>query len=1856
MSLFHRRRKGTTMKARAQARGWQLFKNWGILRKIGLVAILLFSLVLLEFLSVPVGVVVLVTLSLLQFLWKEPMDENDPTLGTLTPGTAAFKVAACMTAIQKNRASIYHPRTTIGMGPPTDDPENLVTAGWWPPTRLSSWWALFLSLPVAVLDIPLHYVTFPATGWKPPIWLSIVASVFAWYVVFQIIAAGIRHEGLERQYGGDGNIAPAVLINKLLTRENLKEMAVSLSLHTGITAAIGAILTLTVWLALGPTFGLILLFASLSATVFAFLISLSNRGTSVYRADWETNIRKAQDWAMIFDSVIKGANQPIFVSEDNYPSLQSFLDGGGEREDYDPHSRLATFSYPPGLGFRDVEKLGPKLAASLQTDSGLPASMVMMMPVPMQLPDGTAISGTDGGHSFYCFWTDLRMTLDDVLNEGFDDTQIEHFITVDATVMSALRSIKGVGSLVISSIGMYTTPESRNRLIEVTIQPVDGTPLSLFINNIRSLTDQMGVKFVRCIQDRTDNRTTIKFFIGDNPFDEGTKYEQPASFAKNAILTAEYLWIFTTLRLTGQEGAPMLECTTPISDMVDESVFSIPPGIGYDDILRATERIKTTSGNEFIEIRPGVPKQKTTGIPGAHRRLSGRAHFTMVSATKHPLDRLFKFSDYEKQILGEGRVLGRSTLKSAVGVFANDQLAYDDFDNASPHMLIAGSSGSGKCNSVATQVFTASGWKKLGDIQVGDIVYDMDGNPTKVIYTYDPYVPDEGYYVTFSTGETISACGDHLWTVTPYDERQRIDHTRDCITNAKLEPRIEKVQPFISKWDANTVDTSRLPDYVKPMSAWMDIDGELVEATSWINYGRMSEDHPHVSSRRAQSAIRGIPPILWGLIASSLEEVTENRIRIRFPKERLNIIQSALDQYKLIHCQKYCKGGKDAILSINRFNDFMDLIWEDKDKTLSSLIREVLDVIGFTPDFLAGAMMGATVDGDTYTWINNIDTVETVLDLYEIPFDKVDGHVVSSSEKLSLIQPSSATVDHISPYLTALYDACGTSLKDRWLFLTISDPSIRYHLLERGYISSVNRTNMGVERIAVSPTNSLSFKIMKRENLTEPEALEYIRGLAAASGTVSDGKALIPIPEQSQDMIHHCVDMVPTARIVDTVDTIFDEPCQMVEIDAKYVSVCSSDFLDIAQEVTTIQKYDNAGRAVMSIPELIKETGITRIVLEKYIKDMRPTAIWRAPTIQRFTTGIRVKTSADLDLYPVADVYRAALNTLEGRMLDTNEAMATLTTRDIAKTPRGKHGHNTYSVPLNPVYCDGATIDELPIHPYVLGCYLGDGTVRTSEISGADPEIFDKIESLGYTSKRRLPGRKYKNKNFRIARFTALDGTTLGAQLRELGVSSYDGGNIKHIPDIYKYASFEARLELLRGLMDTDGCNNSQITFTTRNKLAYDTLEVLRSMGIKVSTRLKYVKPYETPFLDMTFTTDLMLHHLSRKKEAAIIAQRATQDRVYITSIEPIPEDEMPLMRCITVDSPTATYRIGETLIPTHNSVVLENMILNLAGKNDPRDLQLRIIEPKIGTQVFEQLDSVTHYADSWVPNPGQFYVSARDMFKDLVEEMENRNKIMRFHPAKPEKLETAREIAFREGPTPDGKPHPMLLPYIVLIVEECALLFAPSPAKEDRELQAEIVYYATRLSRESRSAGIHMVFLTQYPTNESIPSTIRQQCRRLGLKCTNDFASRVVIDQGGLEKMERKGAGMVMSGGQYREFRGFLVNRSGNDGDDDVLKFINRMPKNANFSGQSIQQTPSGLVLPDIEDSVFAFSQEMLHRQAILDSDEKLNSRYKGFTDADLPSETLTVNGEKVQETAIELEDFMKRAVRKLDLGKKNS
>lgn len=57
----------------------------------------------------------------------------------------------------------------------------------------------------------------------------------------------------------------------------------------------------------------------------------------------------------------------------------------------------------------------------------------------------------------------------------------------------------------------------------------------------------------------------------------------------------------------------------------------------------------------------------------------------------------------------------------------------------------------------------------------------------------------------------------------------------------------------------------------------------------------------------------------------------------------------------------------------------------------------------------------------------------------------------------------------------------------------------------------------------------------------------------------------------------------------------------------------------------------------------------------------------------------------------------------------------------------------------------------------------------------------------------------------------------------------------KFIPDLYMYNSYEVRLELLKGLMDGDGCSSTSgnIYVTTSGKLADDVALLCRSIGIK---------------------------------------------------------------------------------------------------------------------------------------------------------------------------------------------------------------------------------------------------------------------------------------------------------------------------------------------------------------------------------------------------------------------------------------
>lgn len=92
--------------------------------------------------------------------------------------------------------------------------------------------------------------------------------------------------------------------------------------------------------------------------------------------------------------------------------------------------------------------------------------------------------------------------------------------------------------------------------------------------------------------------------------------------------------------------------------------------------------------------------------------------------------------------------------------------------------VIVAPMGTGKAQPLSSKVLTPSGFKTMGEIEVGDMVIGGDGKPHKVIGTF----PQEGlrpvYKVYFSNGEVVECDIDHLWNVNTYYQRTRKTYKR----------------------------------------------------------------------------------------------------------------------------------------------------------------------------------------------------------------------------------------------------------------------------------------------------------------------------------------------------------------------------------------------------------------------------------------------------------------------------------------------------------------------------------------------------------------------------------------------------------------------------------------------------------------------------------------------------------------------------------------------------------------------------------------------------------------------------------------------------------------------------------------------------------------------------------------------------------------------------------------------------------------------------------------------------------------------------------------------------------------------
>lgn len=87
------------------------------------------------------------------------------------------------------------------------------------------------------------------------------------------------------------------------------------------------------------------------------------------------------------------------------------------------------------------------------------------------------------------------------------------------------------------------------------------------------------------------------------------------------------------------------------------------------------------------------------------------------------------------------------------------------FYQSSGAILVCGPTGSGKALHIDTLIPTPTGMKRVGEIKIGDKIYDKDKNLTKVLDIHQASKKDKLYKITLENGEVFKASGPHEWVV-----------------------------------------------------------------------------------------------------------------------------------------------------------------------------------------------------------------------------------------------------------------------------------------------------------------------------------------------------------------------------------------------------------------------------------------------------------------------------------------------------------------------------------------------------------------------------------------------------------------------------------------------------------------------------------------------------------------------------------------------------------------------------------------------------------------------------------------------------------------------------------------------------------------------------------------------------------------------------------------------------------------------------------------------------------------------------------------------------------------------------------
>jgi len=252
---------------------------------------------------------------------------------------------------------------------------------------------------------------------------------------------------------------------------------------------------------------------------------------------------------------------------------------------------------------------------------------------------------------------------------------------------------------------------------------------------------------------------------------------------------------------------------------------------------------------------------------------------------------------------------------------------------------------------------------------------------------------------------------------------------------------------------------------------------------------------------------------------------------------------------------------------------------------------------------------------------------------------------------------------------------------------------------------------------------------------------------------------------------------------------------------------------------------------------------------------------------------------------------------------------------------------------------------DFNLHPYIVGALIGDGCLRDGfVVESADSFIPDKIKNLLKEDCKVSVRESSKSKSKTYRFFTSKGGSIKNPLIEHLkdmnlyGKLSYN----KFIPEAYFEGSFEQRLSLFQGLMDTDGTLSkskgrsgdkscfANLSYSTSSKqLSKDVQRLVWSIGgkAKISERVPSYKNSDGEKTNGAISYNVRIKipnpkqafSLPRKKDLALSEKdyQYSNLKLRVSSVEKLENKED--CRCIEIDDDEHLYIIDDYIV-THNT------------------------------------------------------------------------------------------------------------------------------------------------------------------------------------------------------------------------------------------------------------------------------------------------------------------------------------------------